>query len=299
MKFDYRSRIVAALTFSFVAGFCLMSGNLLNAMVIQEEDKAAEKADQDQEESLGDYLEALQEKIEKAQRDFYKKLDEFGDDQEAMMEYANENSPDFSDEWGKLMEMVEANADDKAAPGALSMIGQYDFGGELGKKATTMLLENYIDSREAMQALSGLAYEPSAQNEAKFKEILENNKNPKTLAAVRFTFAEYLLGAEDYKAYVADEDARAYMEEDTIEYLTSERKKSFVEEAEELLTSVVEDDNARKRTVKQAKRRLFALQNLAIGKAAPEIVGMDTDGVEFKLSDYRGKVVMLDFWGNW
>ncbi|MFM7298716.1 MAG: peroxiredoxin family protein, partial [Planctomycetota bacterium] len=25
----------------------------------------------------------------------------------------------------------------------------------------------------------------------------------------------------------------------------------------------------------------------------------DTDGVKFKLSDYRGKVVMLDFWGFW
>ncbi len=32
---------------------------------------------------------------------------------------------------------------------------------------------------------------------------------------------------------------------------------------------------------------------------APEIVGEDVDGVPFKLSDYRGKVVVLDFWGNW
>ena len=32
---------------------------------------------------------------------------------------------------------------------------------------------------------------------------------------------------------------------------------------------------------------------------APEIEGEDIDGVPFKLSDYRGKVVVLDFWGNW
>lgn len=32
---------------------------------------------------------------------------------------------------------------------------------------------------------------------------------------------------------------------------------------------------------------------------APEIVGTDLDGVDFKLSDYDGKVVMLDFWGDW
>ncbi len=37
----------------------------------------------------------------------------------------------------------------------------------------------------------------------------------------------------------------------------------------------------------------------AVGTMAPDITGPDTDGVEFKLSDYRGKVVMIDFWGNW
>jgi hypothetical protein len=36
-----------------------------------------------------------------------------------------------------------------------------------------------------------------------------------------------------------------------------------------------------------------------LGTEAPEIVGVDLDGVEFKLSDYRGKVVMLDFYGDW
>jgi hypothetical protein len=38
---------------------------------------------------------------------------------------------------------------------------------------------------------------------------------------------------------------------------------------------------------------------IAIGCPAPEIEGEDIDGVPFKLSDYRGKAVMLDFWGNW
>ena len=31
----------------------------------------------------------------------------------------------------------------------------------------------------------------------------------------------------------------------------------------------------------------------------PEIAGEDLAGVAFKLSDYRGKVVLLDFWGYW
>lgn len=36
-----------------------------------------------------------------------------------------------------------------------------------------------------------------------------------------------------------------------------------------------------------------------VGAAAPEISGEDLDGVLFRLSDYRGQVVLLDFWGNW
>jgi len=40
-------------------------------------------------------------------------------------------------------------------------------------------------------------------------------------------------------------------------------------------------------------------QRLQIGAVAPDIAGQDTDGTPFKLSDYRGKVVVLDFWGFW
>ncbi|HYV35975.1 MAG TPA: redoxin domain-containing protein [Gemmataceae bacterium] len=36
-----------------------------------------------------------------------------------------------------------------------------------------------------------------------------------------------------------------------------------------------------------------------VDKLVPDIEGEDTDGKAFKLSDYRGKVVLLDFWGNW
>ena len=44
---------------------------------------------------------------------------------------------------------------------------------------------------------------------------------------------------------------------------------------------------------------IFEAKNLAVGMAAPEIEAEDLDGVNFKLSDYRGKVVLLDFWGDW
>src|SRR5260370_19447548 len=35
---------------------------------------------------------------------------------------------------------------------------------------------------------------------------------------------------------------------------------------------------------------------LGAGQEAPDISGVDSDGKEIKLSDYRGKVVLVNFW---
>jgi len=48
-----------------------------------------------------------------------------------------------------------------------------------------------------------------------------------------------------------------------------------------------------------ASGELFARRNLAVGKVAPEVEGTDHEGKTFKLSDFRGKVVVLTFSGNW
>lgn len=44
---------------------------------------------------------------------------------------------------------------------------------------------------------------------------------------------------------------------------------------------------------------LFELDHLQIGQVAPDFEVVDENGVKFKLSDYRGKVVVIDFWGYW
>lgn len=64
----------------------------------------------------------------------------------------------------------------------------------------------------------------------------------------------------------------------------------------ELLQSVANVDDA---DLHARCAALFARECLALGAVAPDIAGLDLDGIAFKLSDYKGKVVLLDFWGDW
>ena len=48
-----------------------------------------------------------------------------------------------------------------------------------------------------------------------------------------------------------------------------------------------------------ARAMQFELSNIAPGKPAPDIHGTDADGKPFRLSDYKGKVVLLVFSANW
>jgi hypothetical protein len=49
----------------------------------------------------------------------------------------------------------------------------------------------------------------------------------------------------------------------------------------------------------KARAELFEIRHLCVGKKTPDIEGVDQDGKRFKLSDYRGKVVLLDFWSEY
>lgn len=44
---------------------------------------------------------------------------------------------------------------------------------------------------------------------------------------------------------------------------------------------------------------IVAASTFAVGSQAPEITGKDGEDKEFKLSEYRGKVIVLDFWADW
>lgn len=52
-------------------------------------------------------------------------------------------------------------------------------------------------------------------------------------------------------------------------------------------------------TLKPLAEKLPARAELTVGNPAPEFALKDLDGKMHRLSDFRGKVVLLDFWGTW
>jgi peroxiredoxin len=88
-----------------------------------------------------------------------------------------------------------------------------------------------------------------------------------------------------------------------VKTLTTADPAPYLQQAEKVLEKVqrqyglVEYKQSLLATLIQPE--LFELRNLAIGKPIPEIDGEDTEGKKLKLSDYRGKVVVLVFWGTW
>ena len=71
-----------------------------------------------------------------------------------------------------------------------------------------------------------------------------------------------------------------------------------VKRARESIALGIEDD-PQGDLVASARGRLFQIDHLQVGMACPDFTAKDVDGVEFKRSDYLGKVVVLDFWGFW
>jgi thiol-disulfide isomerase/thioredoxin len=66
-------------------------------------------------------------------------------------------------------------------------------------------------------------------------------------------------------------------------------------EAGAALLKAIAEKNPNKKVQAQARKAL----SLMVGNLAPELVGQDLDGKKVKLSDLRGKVVVLDVWATW
>jgi hypothetical protein len=155
-------------------------------------------------------------------------------------------------------------------------------GSPIGKKATDRLVEHYPDHRALERLCENLGAGRNLKAADTLKQIVEKSTKPRIKGAALLGLGRLLNEQTETLGDKKDEADKV------------------AAEAEKLLTRATDafgTDNASLRA--DAEKELRALRTLRVGKVSPEIAATDLDGKEFKLSDYRGKVVLLDFWGNW
>lgn len=151
-----------------------------------------------------------------------------------------------------------------------------------GKTAMTRLIEKYPDHPAIERICMVLARDSSAKGAETLKQIMEKSTKPSVKAAAAVALGQGMSARLDALGDKQEEADKVAAEAET-----------YFNKALDILGK----ENPAK--TKSIEKELRALRSLRVGKEALEIVGPDLDGKEFKLSDYRGKVVLLDFWGNW
>lgn len=81
--------------------------------------------------------------------------------------------------------------------------------------------------------------------------------------------------------------------------LSDEERAIRNQEAADLLKELKEEKDLDEFVGPWVDDLLFKVTHLVVGCQAPEIEGVDHEGEKFRLSEYRGKVVLLPFWGFW
>ena len=140
-----------------------------------------------------------------------------------------------------------------------------------------------------VQAVAGLAGTEEA------KALLRAlRKDDDLLAAPTY---EKLL--QDFVALCTDKDLQADALFARAKSVRERAKDEAGEKEYVALLEEIEQKFPESKAAKYAASELYERRHLALGATAPDFVTEDVDGVEFKLSDYRGKAVLLDFWGFW
>jgi hypothetical protein len=243
-------------------------------------DKPTSAAEQHQ--SLLREFQAAQQDIIKAYR-----AASSDDERKKLLEKYHTLAKTFSD---RFLAFAQKNAKAPEAVDALIVIVNMARGTEDGNaaldKALEILSAEHIDNDKIAAVCQSLASNPSPASAKFLRTVLEKSAKRALQAQACYSLAGVVKtqseGAQKLKKPEAD---------------------ALAKEAERLYQQVIDkygDVKYFRGTFGEvAKADLFELRHLSIGKIAPQIEGEDVDGKSFKLSDYRGKVVLLDFWGNW
>jgi predicted protein tyrosine phosphatase len=194
---------------------------------------------------------------------------------------------------------------------ALAWIVRNDASTPEAAKAIDAIIRDHLNDKnqEIDRLLSSLCYDVTEPGERLLRVVAEKAEDKERRIQGRYFLALNLKNrAEGINlAKVLDEKIRKQVEQlrgkQYLDWMASGDPAKFLKEAENLYEALAKDSGDVKvfnQTIKElVASELFEIRNLAIGKVAPEIEGEDINGKSFKLRDYRGKVVVLDFWGHW
>lgn len=188
----------------------------------------------------------------------------------------------------KAMALAKENPKDDVGFDALVYANSMALGNAaMQAEARKLIIENHLSNPKIEDVLLQISRKGRDYDVALLKNVFEKNPSKTVKATVSFILAQRLKGeAESAKTKDADilpkfKEAMAAFEKVSEDYgdLTLKALRGKVADL--------------------AKKEIDAIKKSPIGKETPEIAAEDTDGTNFKISDYRGKVVLLDFWGHW
>jgi hypothetical protein len=232
--------------------------------------------------------EALLKEQNDAMQAFFKAYQE-AKTQEEKNKLFQEKYPNPAKMAPKFLELAEKNPKDPVAVDALIWVVNNSYGG--GKDSphskAIAILRDHVGNEKLGPLCLRLGGSTDKESIDLLREVLEKNKNKDTQGMACLGLGQSLKSEAE-----AMTDAQA-----------KERDK-ITKESEEFLVRASEKYGDVKMPYRgtvgeRAKGELFELRFLKIGLVAPDIEGVDFDSKKFKLTDYRGKVVLLDFWGNW
>ena len=183
----------------------------------------------------------------------------------------------------KLMELIKANEDESSVVKAVCWLVTGAASFPEGDEARKLLGTTYAGHVGIAETVRQLEYQ-GLLSEPILLAVLENNTHREERAA-----ALYALGAIHFKNFDASQDRAA-----------AEASRTRCIDYFQRLTAEFADVSIQGFKLGDlAGKMLFEMTNLQVGCEAPQIEGQDAEGRDFKLSDCRGKHVILVFWGGW
>jgi hypothetical protein len=179
---------------------------------------------------------------------------------------------------------------------------------EARARALALLRRDYIRSDKLGPLCNRVSSGLAREYEAFLRAVLEQSPHREVRAQACLALAHLLMNRQQRIELTRDhpEPAREFSGLFGEEYIASLQRQdpgAAIREAEALFEWAARDYGDMKlpagSVAERAEAELFEIRHLVVGKQAPEIEGEDQDGRRFKLSDYRGKVVLIDFWSEY